>query len=248
MDSAQLLYLIAGAAFGGFINGLAGFGTALFALGFWLQVFPPLQAVAMTVAVSALTGLQGLWEVRREIGARPRRLARYLVPAVFGIPLGIYALAFVRAEALQFLIAGFMMLYGLFFLLRRRLPVFDRPTPVIDSGIGFAGGVLGGLAGVSGALPAMWCGLRPWSRQETRAVLQPFNVAVLGLSAVILAVRGAYTWATLQTLAVALIVALLTAQLGIVIFRRMSNDAFRWTLIVLMFLSGVGLMARVILL
>ena len=38
------LYLIAGALAGGFINGLAGFGTALFALSFWLQILEPGQA------------------------------------------------------------------------------------------------------------------------------------------------------------------------------------------------------------
>src|SRR5699024_8893634 len=36
-----LFFVIAGAAAGGFVNGLAGFGTSLFALGWWLQVMPP---------------------------------------------------------------------------------------------------------------------------------------------------------------------------------------------------------------
>lgn len=47
------VYLVTGAIAGGFINGLAGFGTALFALGFWLQILPPEQAVPMA-GVSAV--------------------------------------------------------------------------------------------------------------------------------------------------------------------------------------------------
>ncbi len=64
------LFLL-GAAAGGFINGLAGFGTALFALGFWLQVMPPVQAVAIVLVISVATGLQGLWQVRHTIEQSP---------------------------------------------------------------------------------------------------------------------------------------------------------------------------------
>jgi len=244
MDNQTLMILIAGAACAGFINGLAGFGTALFSLGFWLQIFPPVQAVALSLVVSSVTGLQGLWIVRRHILDQPRRLLRFLIPGLVGVPLGISALAYVEPHVLKLLIAGFMILYGLFFLTRRALPRFDARTPLTDSLVGFLGGVLGGLAGLSGALPAMWCGLRPWPRQETRAVLQPFNVVVLSISAVVLALRGVYDSATLQALAIALVVSIIAAQFGIATFKRMSDTQFRWLLIVLMFLSGAALLVR----
>ena len=59
--------LAAGAALGGFVNGLAGFGTALFALGFWLQILPPLEAVSLVALMSVVSGLQGVWVVRRSV-------------------------------------------------------------------------------------------------------------------------------------------------------------------------------------
>ncbi|MCG6904405.1 MAG: sulfite exporter TauE/SafE family protein, partial [Rhodobacter sp.] len=208
MEAASLSMLVAGAACAGFVNGLAGFGTALFALGFWLQVFPPLQAVAISLVVSVITGLQGLWVVRRQILDQPRRLLRFVIPGVIGIPLGVYSLIYVDPRALKLLIAGFLILYGLFFLARRSLPRFERRTPVADSVIGFAGGVLGGLAGLSGALPAMWCALRPWPRAETRAVLQPYNAAILALTAVYLGLRGAYDWRVLQATGIALVISI----------------------------------------
>ncbi len=239
-----LFLIIAGAAAAGFVNGLAGFGTALFSLGFWLQVFSPVQAVAMTLIVSCATGLQGLWVVRREIRAQKRRLLRFLIPALFGIPLGLLALGLIEPRPLKFLIAGFMLVYAAFFLIRRKLPHFDRPTPAADAGIGLLGGFLGGLAGLSGALPAMWCALRPWPRHETRAVLQPFNVVVLAISAAFLAVQGAYTTELLLPLAIALAVAVATAQIGIMTFKRISDSAFRWLIIALMLVSGLVLIAR----
>jgi len=236
--------LVAGAIAGGFINGLAGFGTSLFALGFWLQAFPPVQAVAISLAVSVASGVQGLWLVRFQMRATTRRLMRFLLPGLVGIPIGVLTLALIDPHLLKLVIAGFLILYGAFFLGRGRLPRFARPTPLADSAIGFAGGVLGGLAGLSGALPAMWCALRPWPRHETRAVLQPYNFAILLISALALALRGAYDSTTLLALVVAVPVSIIAAQVGIVVFRRLSDSAFRWLLIALMFASGLLLLLR----
>ena len=239
-----LALLFAGAAAGGFINGLAGFGTALFALGFWLQVMPPLQAVAISVVLSVVSGLQGVWIVRRAMLSHLPRLALFLVPALVGVPLGVASLAVIDAATLKLVIAGFLILYGGFFTFRRALPRFERPTPVLDIGVGFAGGVLGGAASLSGALPTMWCSMRPWPKDEVRAVLQPFNVAVLGLTIAVLAWRGAYTRETLWLIALALPVAMIAAQVGIATFKRLADDAFRRLLIGLMLASGVALLVR----
>ena len=72
-DALTLSLLLAGAAAGGFVNGLAGFGAALFALGFWLLVLPPVEAVALAASLSVLSRLQGVWVVRH--GIAYRRLA-----------------------------------------------------------------------------------------------------------------------------------------------------------------------------
>ena len=45
MSADVIMLIIAGAFAGGFANGLAGFGTGLFALGWWLAAMPPLDAV-----------------------------------------------------------------------------------------------------------------------------------------------------------------------------------------------------------
>ena len=151
--------LALGAASGGFMNGLAGFGTALFALGFWLQIMPPAQAVSIVVVMSVIAGLQGVWLVRASIMDQPRRLMRFVLPALVGVPLGVAALSVLQPNMLKLIIAGFLILYGGFFTLRSSLPKLERPTPVVDVLIGFSGGVLGGAASLSGALPTMWCAM-----------------------------------------------------------------------------------------
>lgn len=244
MTIGYLAILLAGAAAGGFINGLAGFGTALLALGFWLQIMAPERAVAIVVVMSVLSGLQGLWIVREAIAENPARLMRFLVPALPGVFLGVGLLARLDATALKIVVGMFCLLYGGFFIARRSLPVFSRTTPVGDSVVGFAGGVLGGAASLSGVLPTMWCALRPWPKAEQRAVLQPFNVAVLGLTVIVLAWNGLYDRTTLIHIAIALPITLLAAQAGIAVFQRLTDSAFRRLLIVLLFVSGAVILAR----
>tara|TARA_R110002110_G_scaffold13596_19_gene64834 strand:+ start:7710 stop:8459 length:750 start_codon:yes stop_codon:yes gene_type:complete len=234
-------YLVAGALLGGFVNGLAGTGTALFALGFFLLVFDPVTAVAIVALMSILAGLQGLWIVRNAIFANPVRLLRFLIPGLIGVPIGILALKTLDARTLRIGIAAFLVIYGSYFSFRRVLPRFERRTPILDSIVGLIGGIMGGAASVSGAIPVMWLSIRPWPKAETRAVLQPFNVAVLGTTVTLLALRGAYDATALQALMVIVPVGLIGAQIGIMVFKRISDDTFRRLLIGLTLIVGLGI-------
>lgn len=241
--TSQFFMLVAlGAAAGGFINGLAGFGTALFALGFFLAALPPLEAVALVFLVAIATGFQGLWVVRRAIFAHKLRLLRFVLPALGGIYLGVLSLKYVDVSLLKLVIATFLILYGGFFSLQRRLPQIARPTHVMDVCVGFCGGVLGGLAGLSGALPSMWCALKDWSKSETRGVLQPYNFIVLLISAILLLFSEAYSAQTLYAAAIAIPVSLAAAQAGLWVFHKVQDATFRRLIIGLCLISGVLLM------
>ncbi len=242
MSPEAAIFIAIGAAFAGFVNGLAGFGTSLFALGWWLQVLDPIDAVAVSLVISVLTGIQGVWIVRHAIDFFI--LARFLLPALIGIPLGLSLLAHLSPEPLKLLIAFFLLAYGAYFAFQRNLPSLTRPTPTIDGLIGFAGGVLGALAGLSGALPTVWLSLRPWAKAKTRGILQPYNTVVLALAALLLAIKGAYDSTVLLALALAIPVSLASAQFGIALFQRITDATFRRLLILLMLASGIVLLAR----
>ena len=237
-----VIYLVLGSAAGGFINGLAGTGTALFALGFYLIVLDPVTAVAIVALMSVLTGIQGLWVVRSEIFANKVRLARFLVPGLLGVPLGVSLLEKVDAEHLRIAIAIFLIVYGSYFSFRKSLPALTRPLPVWDLIIGAVSGVLGGAASVSGAIPAMWLSLRSWPKVEIRAVLQPFNVAVLSATVATLFMKGAFNESTTQAMMITIPTGLVTAQVGIFVFRYLSDTMFRRVLIVLTLFMGVGIL------
>ena len=244
MTTEFFFLLLIGAAAGGFINGLAGFGTALFTLGFWLQIFPTVDAVALILLMSVATGLQGLWVVRTEILDRPKRILRFFIPASFGVPIGIYILDLINTDLLKVLVAALMICYGSFFAFRSALPTLQAPLKLLDGVIGFVGGILGGVAGLSGALPTFWCSLKPWPKREMRAVLQLFNVATLSLAIMFLLVKGVYTKQLLIWFLIALPVGVGAAYVGLRVFKHLDTGKFRRLLIVLMLFSGCILLAR----
>jgi len=238
----SIAFLVLGAAAGGFINGLAGAGTALFALGFYLLVLDPITAVAIVALMSVLAGLQGLWIVRAQIFEHPRRLLRFVAPGLMGVPLGLALLDVLDAGTLRIAIATLLIVYGGYFGFRAALPAFSKRTPLIDSAIGFVGGVMGGAASVSGALPTMWLSLRPWTKSETRAVLQPFNVAILATTVCLLFLKGAYDSTAAYALLFTVPTGLIAAQVGIFVFRRLTDTAFRRLLILLTLAMGTGIL------
>jgi uncharacterized membrane protein YfcA len=247
LSAESIVYLALGAAAGGFINGLAGTGTALFALGFYLLVLPPVTAVAIVALMAVLAGLQGLWVVRAAVKARPMRVLRYIVPGLVGVPLGVLLLQAIDAATLRVGIALLLIVYGGYFSFRAVLPAFSRHTPWLDGSIGFIGGVLGGAASVSGAIPAMWLSLRPWPKAESRAVLQPYNMAVLTTTVVLLYLRGAYDTTALRALIIILPVGLIGSQIGLYVFKSVSDNTFRRLLIGLTLMMGLGILVQALL-
>ena len=66
MDVATYAILLAGALAGGFVSGLAGFGTALMALGIWLYILPPAIAVPLVLICSVssqISTLPSMWKL-----------------------------------------------------------------------------------------------------------------------------------------------------------------------------------------
>ena len=242
MTSEVSIFLLTGALLGGFVNGLAGTGTALLTLGFWLQAIPPLEAVAMVLIISIVSGIQGMMLVWKTI--QWRRVLRFLLPALFAMPIGIYLLDVIETRSLKLVVAVLLITYGGFFTFRKNLPLISKPTYIIDTLIGFSGGILGALGGLSGAIPTMWCALRTWTKTEQRSLLQPYNMIVLNIAAVILFFKGAYTAPVLSNLVLVVPTALFGSLIGIAVFKQLNDNQFRRLLIALMLVSWLILLSQ----
>ena len=233
--SHQLLWIVAGGLAGGFVNGLSGFGLAMAAVPLWLLALSPANAASLAAICAVAAHLQSLSLIVHAIDTR--RLAPFIVGGVIGIPAGTWLLAGVDAATFRFWVGSLIVAYSLVMLsgrVRLRVP----ESVAADGVIGFLGGVLGALAGLSGALPAIWSGLRDWGKDARRAVLQPFNMAILALSIVAHALAGLFTVELFRAVAFALPATLIGAYAGKRLYRRLGDRHFDRVVLAILLTAG----------
>jgi uncharacterized membrane protein YfcA len=231
--------VVLGALCGGFVTGLAGFGTGLTALAFWLHVVDPVVAAALVVSCSVVAQAQSLYTVRRAITWS--RAWPFLAGGIIGVPLGVALLQLIAPQTLKVFLGLLLIGYTSVMLGFRRFPTIAWGGRVADGMIGFGGGALGGLAGLSGPLPTIWCGLRGWNADVQRAVYQPFNLIILAFVLCTYITQGTMTgeiWGLVFTCIPATI---LGAFLGIRTYGRVNDRQFRRLVLWLLLVSGIVL-------
>ena len=239
MNSLQISLVLAGALAGGLVNGLTGFGTALTVLGIWLYAISPTAAATLVIFCSCISQLQTLPMIWRSI--RWSHALAFVVPGLVGVPIGTLLLPHIDPRLFKIGIGVFLVAYASYVLARR--VEFKSPWGGIaaDCTIGFAGGVLGGLAGLSGVLLVVWTDIRGWGKDHRRGVIQIFNMAVLALALVSHAISGLFTRQVMLAAIVALPGTIGGAWLGTLIYRRIADRSYSRAIMMLLFVSGVVL-------
>lgn len=221
---------------GSLVRGTLGFGDALVAVPL-LTLFVSAQVAVPVIAVlGAVLGL-GIGLTNRNHldwnGA-----AALLLGAIFGLPLGIWALTAWPAEHLETVLGVALILASLQAMLRPTPPGWatSRSAPAF----GVAGGVLGGMLGTPGPAFVLWAAGTGWPPNRVRATLQgvflPLSVLAIGGHAI----AGLWT----ETVAALSILALPAAALGTVVGNRLARhlpqDRFQTVLwAILLLLGGV---------
>ena len=240
MDAATYAVLLFGALAGGFVSGLAGFGTALMALGIWLYVLTPALAVPLVLICSVSSQLFTLPSMWRQMDFK--LALPFVLGGLAGMPIG--ALLVARADPMVFkLSVGVMLIVFPTALYFARAPMkisFGGRTT--DAIVGFAGGILGGLAGLSGPLPTLWASVRGWTKDQRRGVFQIFNGTVLGAALALQIASGFVAREVFWLALLALPATLVGARLGMWTYRAVSDRNFYDIVLGLLFLSGLGLL------
>jgi uncharacterized protein len=238
-DWGTLAMVLAGALAGGFVNGLTGFGTGLAALPFWLQVVEPVIAAQLASACSVIGQIATLPAIRHAI--EWRRLAPTLLAGLVGVPIGIFLLPHVSLGTFKLTIGLVLIVYCSFMLLaagRIKLTAGDWRAEMV---MGFGGGILGGLLGLSGPLPVIWAALRDWPKLERRIFFQVFNGTILSAMLVVSLAQGLMDSRFLVAVAVALPGTLVGNALGSRLYRRVDDRRFAHIVLCLLLASGLGL-------
>jgi uncharacterized membrane protein YfcA len=236
MGWAELLIVAAGAFAGGFVSGLAGFGTGLAALGIWLHAIPPAPAAILVVVCSVVAQAQTIPAIWHAV--RLRQLWPMLTAGVLGVPIGVSLLARLDAGSFRLGVGLLLIVFSTAMLLAGKRPVLQRTSRVADVAIGLGGGILGGLAGLSGPLPTMWAALHGWTKDQRRAVFQAYNLTVLSVALSALVVKGMIGPEIGWLLLWALPGTLSGAWVGVRVYRRLSDQRFHRLLLGLLAIAG----------
>jgi hypothetical protein len=239
MHATAYALLFVGALAGGFVSGLAGFGTALMALGIWLYVLPPSLAVPLVLICSVVaqsSTLPSMWKSFDLTLVWP-----FLIGGLAGVPLGTMLVAHADPNVFKLTVGVFLLVFPVALHFNRNLPALRFGGKVADGAIGFAGGILGGLAGLSGPLPILWANLRRWGKDERRGVFQTFNWTVLAAALCVQAFSGLIEPRVIWFALLAFPGTIAGAWLGARVYHAISDKSFGDVVLGLLFLSGVGL-------
>jgi uncharacterized protein len=238
MHAAAYALLLVGALAGGFVSGLAGFGTALMALGVWLYILPPSMAVPLVLTCSVIAQTSTLPSMWRSFDLS--LVWPFVIGGLLGVPLGTMLVAHADPRVFKLTVGVFLLVFPIALY-------FSKPTAIAiggklaDASVGFAGGILGGLAGLSGPLPILWASVRGWGKEERRGIFQTFNIAVLFAALCLQAASGLVERDVIWLTALAFPGTILGSWLGARLYHALSDRNFRDVVLALLVLSGAGL-------
>jgi hypothetical protein len=239
LDTLTYVLLFFGALAGGFVSGLAGFGTALMALGIWLYVLPPSLAVPLVLISSVVAQTATLPSMWRSFDFT--LIWPFIIGGLVGVPLGTLLVAHADPHIFKLTFGVLLLAFPIVLYFQRAPVAFSFGGKPADTAIGFAGGILGGFAGLSGPIPILWASVRGWNKDERRGIFQVFNWTIL-LAALCLQIGTGLIGPNVIGLAlVALPGTLLGTWLGTRVYHALNDRNFRDVVLALLVLSGVTL-------
>ncbi len=196
------------------------------------------------VALASVTGqIVSLTAVRKSFDWW--RAAPFLVGGAIGVPLGVAALSAASPSLLKTTVGAFLIAYPCYQFLQRRKPLIGPwGGGTADCLVGVGGGFLGGFAGLSGPLPLIWLQLRGGAADTQRAVYQPFNIVVLTLAGIAMAIGGQVTERVLWIAALCFPATLTGAWIGAQVYAGVSTQTFQRVVLGLLLISGCILVAQ----
>jgi uncharacterized membrane protein YfcA len=229
------------ATFGGaLVAGLSGFAFGLIAASIWLYILDPVQTATLIIAFGLIVQGYSVWKLRGALDWR--KLWPFVLGAALGVPAGVTILTWANPSHVRAGVGAFLVLYSVYALFRPAIAPIKAGGAVADAGIGFLNGVLGGMTGLAGILVTLWCGLRGWPKDVQRTVFQPVAVAIFLMSALWMGARGAITTDTVKLFLIGLPALLAGTWLGLQLFGRLNETAFRRVVLALLLASGAVLM------
>ena len=146
-DPLTVALVVGAFALGGFVKGAIGMGLPVVVLTALAMVMPLKAAMAIFLIPGVAANI---WQATSGpyLPALSRRLWPYLLAAVAGIAVGVFATADTPTETMVMILGAMLILYSLYSLAGPRLPPPGRHEGWLSPICGGLGGVVFGMVGV----------------------------------------------------------------------------------------------------
>jgi uncharacterized membrane protein YfcA len=236
-----VVQVILGACAAGFVQGLSGFAFGMVAMAFWAWSVSPELAGPMVVFGSLIGQLLSVGTIRR--GFDWRRTLPFVIGGLVGVPLGAALLPHMNQIVFKTSVGALLTVWCPTMLMIGEIPRVTRGGRLADGGVGLIGGIMGGLGGLTGPAPTLWCTLRGWDKDAQRAVYQSFNLAMHATTLTVYAASGLITTQAVGFFGIVAPSILIPTLLGARVYARFSETMFRRMVLILLLISGIVLLA-----
>ena len=241
IEIVPFMILSAGVFAGALVSGVAGFAFSAVAGAMLLHVLPPLEAIPLMMICSIAVQSASLVALRRTM--RWKGSLALILGGLLGIPPALYLLQTVDTWTFRVGFGVFLVVYSAYMILRpavARLRLAEQRLH--DAAVGFAGGLIGGLTAMPGAIPSIWCDLRGMPKDQQRGLVQPFIAAMQVFALVLMLAQQSMPRRVLLDVAVGLPGLAAGTAVGLALFGRMNDITFRRAILTVLFAAGLGLL------
>ncbi|MEZ4670725.1 MAG: sulfite exporter TauE/SafE family protein [Anaerolineae bacterium] len=219
------------------VFGLTGFGSALIAM----PLLIPLLGVDAATALVAIVSLvaQVLMLVRYRDSISVSTVWRLVLASLVAIPVGLTAVHYLDGRVVLLLLGCVLVGYGVYGLLRPRLPEIKNPRWAFA--FGFAGGFLSGAYNTGGPPVVIYANLLRWSPSQFKSNL---GGAFLLNSVVVVTAHvasGHFTSTVMQDSVLALPATLVGVFVGWWLEKLINPYTFSKLILILLIIIGLRL-------
>lgn len=236
-DLTQLLMAL-GIFAGAVVSGFTGFAFSAVAGAILLHVLPPSEAVPLMMICSVLVQSTCLMSLRRHIQWRGSMML--VAGGLLGLPPALYVLLHADSTSLRVGFGLFLAAYAAFMLFRPAVHYFKDVRGLgYEAAVGMAGGLVGGVTGMPGALPTIWCDLRGLAKESQRGLVQPYITAMQLAALAILAAQHELPDALMGDVLFSLAPLAAGTLAGLALFGKVNDGLFRRALLGVLLVSGL---------
>jgi len=246
MDWTPIGFFLLATFFGGLTSGLTGFAAGLVVSGVWLHILTPLQTAMLIASYGMVNQGYGIWKVRHALDWR--RILPFVIGGAIGVPLGVYLVTYLNPAHLRIGVGILLIAYSIYNLARPKITPIKSNTQM-DFGVGILNGMLGGLTGLGGVISTIWCQLGGGTKDTQRALFQPILFITMTMTTATFAASGQLFKVDLMRLFLEGLPALLLGLwVGVTLYGKLDDAAFRKVILVLLLFSGISLAVPTLLL